>query len=50
MNWQSYSQGIEDNRNFVGALTDVGDSDLINEIQGSKDIGDGPMLQDNTTS
>ncbi len=38
------------NRDFVSAFTYVSDSDLVNELQAGKDIGDGPVLQNDTTS
>jgi hypothetical protein len=47
---QSYHLSVLDKRDFVGALTDDSYSDLIDEIQGGKDIGDRPVLQDDTTS
>jgi hypothetical protein len=50
IDWHSYSQSVMHNRDFVGAFTDVSDSDLVNELQGRKDIGDGPVLQNDTNS
>jgi hypothetical protein len=35
---------VLDNRDILGAFTDVSDSDLMDEVQGGKDISDGPVF------